>query len=50
MSKFKTSKLTIKEFNNKYGVDAFQLALDNGFDKDELLNEIIKTGAATYKF
>ena len=49
MSKFKTSKSTIEEFNNKYGVDAFQLALDNGFDKDELLNEIIK-GAATYKF
>jgi len=50
MTKFKTNKLTIEEFNNKYGVDAFQLALDNGFDKNELLNEIIETGAATYKF
>ena len=50
MNKFKTNKLTIKQFNEKYGVDAFQLALDNGFDKDELLTEVIKTGAATYKF
>jgi len=44
------NKITIKEFNEKYGIDAFQLAIENGFDKDELLNEIIETGAATYKF
>ncbi len=30
-------KLTIEQFNEKYGVDAFQLAIDLGFDKDELL-------------
>ncbi len=30
-------KLTIEQFNEKYGVDAFQLAIDLGFDEDELL-------------
>ena len=34
-------KLTIEQFNDKYGIDAFQLALDLGFDENELLNEII---------
>ena len=33
-----TMKLTIEQFNEKYGVDAFQLALDLGFDENELLN------------
>ena len=31
-------KLTIEQFNEKYGIDAFQLALDLGFDENELLN------------
>ena len=32
-------KLTIEQFNEKYGIDAFQLALDLGFDENELLNK-----------
>jgi len=31
-------KLTIEQFNEKYGIDAFQLAIDLGFDENELLN------------
>ena len=34
----KENKITIKQFNEKYGDDAFQLALDLGFDENELLN------------
>ena len=33
------NKITIKEFNEKYGIDAFQLAIENGFDEDDLLNK-----------
>lgn len=32
-------KLTIEQFNEKYGIDAFQLAIDLGFDENELLNK-----------
>lgn len=42
-------KITIQQFNDKFGPNAFEIAIDNGFNKDELLNETIKTGAATYK-
>jgi len=35
----KENKITIEQFNDKYGVDAFQLAIDLGFEENELLNE-----------
>jgi|2_EtaG_2_1085320.scaffolds.fasta_scaffold00980_15 hypothetical protein len=35
----KENKITIKQFNEKYGDDAYQLAIDLGFDEDELLIE-----------
>tara|TARA_R110002020_G_scaffold146803_2_gene321701 strand:- start:237 stop:374 length:138 start_codon:yes stop_codon:yes gene_type:complete len=42
-------KITIQQFNNKFGQNAFKIAINNGFNKDELLNQTIKTGAGTYK-